>query len=300
MNEKYTGLAETAIQSIEKIAGTHPGFRRAHAKGCFYQAVFVPNGEAAPYTKAVHLQQRPVPAVVRFSDSSPNPNMIDSLSPVKGMSVQFHLPNGEETYLVSVNVPVFLTKTPEAFVEMMRLAAEGPGPRDLMKLFIDYPESKAAFQILKQMKPFVSYSTSRYFPIHTFYFVNEAGDRQPVKYEWIPEKAFSAEAKKEAVTHPADYLEKELEDELPVSFTLSIILGKPGDATDDSTVLWPEDRPRISVGRLEIREKILQPNDRVIFDPTVLPDGIECSNDPVLHARQAIYAASSLRRFNGL
>lgn len=300
MEEKYTELAETAIQSIEKIAGTHPGYRRAHAKGSYYRAVFEPNGQAAPYTTAAHLQAKPVDAVVRFSDSSPNPNMIDGLSPVKGMSVQFGLPGGEATYLVSVNVPVFLTKTPEAFIEMMRLAAEGPGPRDLVKIFIDYPESKAAFHILKQMKPFTSYSTSRYFPIHTFYFVNEAGDRQPVKYEWTPDQSFSADAKKKAAAHPADYLERELDEQLPAGFTLFIILGEPVDPVDDSTVLWPEERKRIAVGRLEIKEKIADPNDQVVFDPTILPEGIECSNDPVLHARRDLYAASFKRRSNGL
>ncbi|WP_050183073.1 catalase [Domibacillus robiginosus] len=300
MNERYADLAETAIESIEKIAGTHPGCRRAHARGSFYKAVFTPNGQAAPYTTAAHLQREPVKAVVRFSDSSPNPNMLDGFSPVKGMSVQFHLPDGQVTYLVGVNVPVFLTKTPEAFVEMMRLAAEKPGPWDLVKMFTDYPEGKAAFQIFKRLKPFVSYSTSRYFPIHTFYFINQAGDRYPIKYEWTPDQSFSKEAVKEAVTHPADYLEKELEEELPVGFTLSIILGKPEDAVDDSTVLWPEERSRVLVGRLEIKEKLTHPNDQLLFDPTILPAGIECSDDPVLHARKEIYTASFKRRSRGL
>lgn len=289
-------LAETAMDSIERIAGKHPGCRRAHAKGSYYEAVFTPNGQAALYTTAAHLQQEPVKAVVRFSDSSPNPNMIDGLSPVKGMSVQFHLPDGSTTYLTSVTVPVFLTKTPEAFIEMIRLAADKPGPRDLVKMFLKYPESKAAFRIIKHTKPFISYSTSRYYPIHAFYFVNEKGEKQPVKYEWTPDDTFQLKAKKEAAMHAADYLEAELDEQLPIGFDLTITLGEEGDAVDDSTASWPPERKTISIGHLDIGAKIQHPNDHIVFDPTIVPEGIECPNDPVLHARHDLYAASFKRR----
>lgn len=300
MEKNYTDLAETAIQSIEKIAGTHPGYRRAHAKGSYYEAVFTPNGQAVPYTTAAHLQQEPVKAIVRFSDSSPHPKMIDGLSPVKGMSVQFHLPNGEITYLVSVTVPVFLTKTPEAFVEIIRMAAEKPGPRDLVKMFIKYPESKAAFRIIRHTKPFLSYSTSRYYPIHAFYFVNEEGEQQAVKYEWIPDEAFSLGAKKEAAVYAMDYLEKELEEQLPIGFTLYVTLGEKGDTVNDSTASWPKERTTFAIGHLEVSRKIKHPNDQIVFDPTVVPAGIECPDDPVLHARRDLYAASFKRRTKGL
>ena len=300
MEKNYSDLAEKAIQSIEKIAGKHPGYRRAHARGSYYEAIFTPNGQAAPYTTAAHFQEEPVKAIVRFSDSSPHPKMIDGLSPVKGMSVQFQLPNGKVTYLVSVTVPVFLTKTPEAFVEIIRLAAEKPGPRELVKMFIKYPESKAALRIIRHTKPFMNYSTSHYYPIHTFYFVNKGGVRQPIRYEWVPDETFSLEAKKEAAAHAMDYLESELDEQLPVGFTLCVTLGEEGDPIDDSTAPWPEDRTTFAIGHLDIKRKIQQPNDQVVFDPTVVPTGIECSDDPVLHARQDIYAASFKRRINGL
>ncbi|WP_046175911.1 catalase family peroxidase [Domibacillus indicus] len=300
MENNDNSLAETAIESIEALMGKHPGYRRAHAKGSYYEAIFTPNGQAAAYTTAAHLQQKAVKAVVRFSDSSPNPKMIDGLSPVKGMSVEFHLPAGEVTYLVGVTVPVFLTKTPEAFVEMLRLAAEKPGPRDLVKMLIKYPESKAAFRIIKNTKPFLSYSTSCYYPIHAFYFVNKEGKRQAVKYKWVPDETFSLEAKKEAAIHTMDYLEKELDEQLPVGFTLYVTLGEEGDPVDDSTASWPEERTTFAAGHLKIRQKIQQPNDQVIFDPTIVPRGIECSADPVLHARPNIYAASFKRRKMGL
>jgi 3-phenylpropionate/trans-cinnamate dioxygenase ferredoxin subunit len=33
-----------------------------------------------------------------------------------------------------------------------------------------------------------------------------------------------------------------------------------------------------------------------VFDPTVLPDGIECSDDPILHARSRAYSVSLAQR----
>lgn len=300
MEKKTSELAETAVNSVEKIVGLHPGYRRAHARGAYYDAVFTPNGLAEPFTTAVHLQKKPVQAIVRFSDSSPIPNTADLLSPIKGMSVQFQLPGGSITNLVSVTVPVFLTKTPEAFVEILRLAAEKPGPRDFLKMLLRYPESKAALRILKGLRPFVSYSTSSYYPIHAFYFVNREGVKQLIKYEWEPDAPFSLEARKEEVKHAGEYLEEEIDHVLPIGFTLYIKLGKENDPADDPSALWPEDRTKLAIGRLEIQRKILNPDDKMLFDPTIVPEGIMCTNDPVLHFRPAAYSVSFNRRSTGL
>lgn len=103
-------LAEEAVNSIEEVAGKYPGYRRAHAKGVVYQAVFTPNGQAGPLTTAPHLQNHEVQALVRFSNSSTNPSIPDVFSPAKGMAVQFVLPDGGVTSLVTITLPIFLPK----------------------------------------------------------------------------------------------------------------------------------------------------------------------------------------------
>ncbi len=300
MEKKKSTLAETAINSVEKVIGAHPGYRRAHARGAYYEAIFTPTGLAKPFTTAVHLQKQKTRSIVRLSDSSSNLKIPDVLSPIKGMSVQFQLPDGSITNLVSVTVPVFLTKTPEAFVEILRLAAAKPGLRDIINMVVKYPESKAALRIIKNMRPFISYSTSCYYPIHAFYFVNKHGEKQPVKYEWKPETPFSLKAKKEAAIHPANYLEEELDQQLPITFTLYATLGESTDPVNDPTVLWPEDRTKIAIGHLEIQQKIKNPDDNIMFDPTIVPEGIICTDDPILHFRPDVYAVSFERRSNGL
>lgn len=295
-------LAKQAVDSIENIAGTFPGYRRAHAKGVYCQAIFTPNGKAAPYTTAAHLQKKEVEALVRFSDSSPNPNMVDILSPVKGMSVQFQLPDGDVTNLVSVTVPVFITKTPEAFVEMLRTFGDKSNLRDVVKMFVNYPESRAAFHIMKKLRPFISYSTSRYFPIHAFYFINEKREQQAIKYEWEPDDNVNIKTKKEAVMHPGDYLDEELENRMaegPISFHLNVWLGKKGDSVNDSTVMWPDERKKITIGHLSITNKLEHHADDIVFDPTVMTNGLACTDDPVLHFRRDVYSVSFDRRSKG-
>lgn len=293
--KSYEPLAQTAVDAIEQIAGVHPGFRRAHAKGRCYHARFTPTGEAAAYTTAPHLQREEVEALVRFSDSSPLPKMPDGLSPVKGMSVLFQLPGGDTTALVAVTVPVFLTKTPEAFVDMIRIVASKPGPRDIVRMMRRYPEARAAWKIIRHVKPFTHYSTSYYYPIHTFYFVNEKGIEQPVKYEWAPQHTRSVKAAAESMKHPADYVKEEINSQLPVLFDLMITLGEKNDPITDPTVQWPRDRETFCAGTLTILSESVGGEDS-LFDPTDIPRGIKCSEDPVLLSRSPIYKESYRRR----
>ena len=100
---------------------------------------------------------------------------------------------------------------------------------------------------------------------------------------------------------PQLYLLSELRQRVargPIAWDLVFSLGEPADPTDDLTKAWPDDRPAVTVGRLEL-DRLHE--DQValhglVFDPTVLPPGLEASNDPVLHFRSAAYAASHRRR----
>ena len=85
----------------------------------------------------------------------------------------------------------------------------------------------------------------------------------------------------------------------PVRFTLELTLAEPGDPVHDPSAAWPRDRRRVRAGTLVIdgldseRER---GDDVLVFDPTRVVDGIECSNDPVLRFRPPAYAESIRRR----
>ena len=81
--------------------------------------------------------------------------------------------------------------------------------------------------------------------------------------------------------------------------SLNGTVAAPGDITNNATVAWPADRQSIEAGTLTITAA--QPEERgacrdITFDPTILPDGIALSDDPLLAARSAAYASSFGRR----
>ena len=301
-----TVLAKRTVNRIEEIAGTYPGYRRAHAKGVIYDATFTPSGEAATLTTASHLIDSEVQAFVRFSNSSPNPSTADALAAIKGMSVQFQLSDGAVTNLVSITLPIFVTKSPQTFFEILNtvMSFKGGKPefKEAVKLFTSFPESRAAFQMIRKLKHTKSYATGRYYAVHAFLLVNEEGKRTPVKFEWEPESGVETFSLKEVAMLPEDYLESEMSERLQIEevcFRLHIIIGEPDDPTDDPTKEWPEDRQRLEAGVLRVKTKSSVDHGNLVFDPTVLPTGIECSDDEILPFRKDAYAVSHARRKKG-
>jgi len=293
-----------AVDEIEKLTGRHPGYRRAHAKGACYQATFQPSGEAAAWTTAPHLQGQPVEALVRFSESSTDPALADLLSPAKGMAVQFRLPEGQVSNLVAVTVPVFFARTPESFMDMLKAVnkarAGNLGIKEIIhQITGHFGEAKESLLSVQRLRPPASYVTNLYYCIHAYLLVNEAGQRQPVKFEWLPEAGVHMLSIKDTTSQPPDYLERELDERLqqqPATFRLNIIIGEEGDPTDDPTTAWPENRQRIDAGRLVLTAPVQEP-EGLVMDPTILPpQGIELSDDPILNFRRSAYAESWRRR----
>ena len=299
-------LAAMAIDRIEKVFGKHNGYRRAHARGVIYEGVFTATGEAARLTTAAHLQAGETRAAVRFSHSSPNPVWTDAMSPVKGMAVQFQLPDGELTNIVGVNAPVFFAKTPETFTEMLGLAKslkKGRLPLFAMaKLLIKYPDSHAAIKVLRKMHAPASFAKGRYYSMHAFYFIDQEGRQTPVKYEWEPDAGVATLSPKDAKAMEFGHFEQELESRLkngPAGFRLNVIIGEPGDPTGDPTKEWPKERLKIVAGHLEISRNQWK-DDNILFDPTVMVPGIACSEDRILAFRSLAYSTSHKRRMQGM
>ena len=86
----------------------------------------------------------------------------------------------------------------------------------------------------------------------------------------------------------------------PVTFDFVAILGEPGDPTNDSTAMWPEEnRKTVKLG--EITLSALQENavcDGKNTDPvTNLPTGVAGpADDPMFAIRASAYAVSRSRR----
>lgn len=83
------------VDEFERVGGIHSGFRRNHAKGVCVRGFFDSNGQGTRLSKAVVFQRGRVPVIGRFSLGGGDPHAIDELSAVRGLGLQFALPDGE-------------------------------------------------------------------------------------------------------------------------------------------------------------------------------------------------------------
>jgi catalase len=298
------------VDTLRTLAGRHPGFRAAHAKGIVCAGTFHPSGDARRATRASHLQGDPVPAVVRFSNSSGNPDVHDGAPGVRALSMKVPLPDGKAADILANSIEGFPARTPEEFLEFLRAqladpATGKPTPDAVPKFLAGHPGAAAFVGRLMQNPVPASYARTGYHAEHAFRFTAADGSRRFGRYHFVPEAGEASLSPDEAGTRSPSFLRDELESRLqtgPAAFRLLLQVAADGDPTDDPTVLWPADRPRVELGRLEvtgISPTSAQDERRLIFDPTNLTDGIELSADPILLARSAAYAISYERRSKG-
>ena len=298
------------VDTMRALAGPHPGFRPVHAKGLVCTGTFQPSPEARGVTRAAHLQGGPVPAVVRFANGSGNPQAHDGQPGVRSLSVKLQLGDGKATDILANSVEGFPARTPEEFLEFLRAqlpdpSTGQPSPTAVPK-FLDTHPAAAAFVGRLMQKPVpASYAQATYHAEHAFLFTAADGSRRAGRYHFVPEAGEAFLSPEDGGTRSPDFLRDELEGRLrtgPVVFRLVLQVGAESDPTDDATRLWPADRPRVALGRLEITRVSpagAEEERRLIFDPTNLTDGIALSGDPILLARSAAYSISYERRSRG-
>ena len=300
-------LYEQIIAAVDAVDGGHEGRRALHTKGSWYEGTFTASPRAAELSRAFHFQGGPVGALIRFSNASANPKANDGAREGRGLAVKLRA-DGAETDILATTSPAFVTRTPEDFLELMLLRRPDPatGQPDFERLGAwlgKHPESQTAIQATLGAEPLASFATSHYFSPHTFWLIDRDGARTAVRYRWIPEAGEQRISDEEAAERGRDYLHSELPDRLasgPVGFELRFQLPADGDPLEDATAVWPDDREQLLAGRLEIERPVDDPerDDHIhVFDPLRLVDGVEASEDPILHARRKAYSVSAYRRW---
>ncbi|MEK6325913.1 MAG: catalase family peroxidase [Actinomycetota bacterium] len=298
---------EQLVEAANGIYGSHPHRRALHAKGIWCEGGFTASPEAGQLCRATHFQGDLVPALIRFSNGSGDPECHDAGREARGMAVKLRPANGEETDVLGTTNPAFATRTAEEFLELLRLRRPDPetGQPDWEKLgafLAAHPESQPAIDATINSEPPASFAQLAYRSPHSFKLVNAAGEGTWVRYRWRPEAGEAQIPDDEARERGRDYLREELAERLrggPAGFELLLQIPAEGDPIDDATAVWPEDRELVVAGRLEISEIVDDPEsgDHIeVFDPTRIVDGIELSNDPILHARARAYSVSAYRR----
>jgi len=298
------------VDTMQALAGSHPGHRRAHAKGIVATGTFHPSADARRLTKAAHLQGGAVAVTVRFANSSGNPDVPDGAPGVRSLSVKFPLGDGRTADVLANSVEGFPASTPEEFLGFLRAQLPDPmtgkpDPAAVPKFLGSHPSAAAFIGRLMQKPVPASYAQVSYHAEHAFLFTAADGSRRYGRYHLVPDAGEAFLTPEEGAKRPANFLREELDHRLsrgPVTFRLVLQLAAEGDPTHDPSTLWPAERPRVELGRLEITRispTSAEDEKRLIFDPTNRTDGIELSNDPILLARSEAYSISYERRSRG-
>lgn len=307
-DEKLLDLSRDVIAGFDKAnGGVHAGFRPAHAKGILLRGAFTPALEAALLTRAPHLQRSSTPVSMRFSDFAGIPAVPDNdpqgASP-RGCAIRFHLAEHVHTDIVAHSVDNFPTRTVEEFLEFLNalLATDpaAPHPNSFEQYLGAHP---AALKFVQTPKPIPSsFARESFFAVSAFKFSNSEGDVRYGRYRILPAAGNDYLDDAAAAAQSSDFLFDEIKARVakePVRFRIAVQMAAAGDATDDATVRWPENRPQAAFGEVTLRA--IAPDNaaeqqRIIFDPIPRVDGIEASADPLFEPRANIYLMSGRRR----
>ena len=287
---------------FEEVYGVYPGFRRNHAKGVGVSGFFESNGNGVRLSKAAVFRPGRVPVLGRFSLGGGQPYAPDSESAVRGLGLQFPLPDGELWRTAMIHLPVFPFRTPEAFYENLFASRPDPGtgnpdPAKMQAFLARHPETAKALEFIKSQPTSSGFGDSTFHGLNAFRFINAAGESTPVR--WI---LTAAQPWKTTPSQDKNFLFDALIAQIhrqPLQWYLIVIVGQPGDPTNDATIAWPAGREQVNVGTLtfdRVESDDTSAARDINFDPLALPAGIATSDDPLLSARSAVYSQSFTRR----
>jgi catalase len=288
------------MDAFKRVYGSHPGFRRNHAKGVAVAGYFDSNGAGQEISKAAVFRPGHTPVVGRFSLAGGNPTVADMIDTPRGLGLVFGYPGGQQWRTAMLNSPVFLDNSPQGFYDRLLAskispATGKPDPQAMAHFLTVHPETARAMAVIKAHPPTSGFGDSTFGGLNAFYFVNESGARTAVRWWLAPiGQVLPPLPRSSGPNALFDNLIRQIESR-PLQWKLLVTLGAPTDPVNDATVAWPAERRVIEAGTLTLTsiETERAGNARDInFDPLVLPDGIEPSDDPLLSARSAVYAAS--------
>jgi catalase len=302
--------AQDVVKALEGAYGVHPGERRNHTKGTGALGSFIGTPEAAAYSRSSLFSGQKIDVVARFSLAGGDPKAADTQKSPRGMALEFRLPGGSLQHMTMLNTPMFFAAMPRTFFDKFTAltpdpATGKPDPKKVKAFTASHPDNAAQQKFLDDNNPPVSYANSAFYGIHTFKFVDRHDKVTMVRWRFVPEDGEKRLSDAELQSMPANFLEQALIERTrrgPARWNMLVTIGEPGDPEVDPTILWPKNRKEIKAGALTIAAAMPQKESgsyKINYDPMVMGDGIEPTDDPILHFRSPSYAVSYIKRIRG-
>ena len=285
------------VGALAPSTGPALGHRRNHAKGICFTGVFEANGAGSGLSRAQVFARGQYPVLGRFNLGTPDPNAPDVTVRIRGLGISISTPDGQEWRSAMVDPPVFPVSIPQGFYELL-LASASKDPNAMKNFVAAHPEFAPFGEWAKSAPWTGSYAEDRFNSLNSFVFVDNAGAEHVVRWSLLPAAQPVPISPDDLAKRGPDFLEQEIARRVasaPQRWTMVVTIANPGDPTADPSKAWPQDRRTVEVGTL-IAQKVEAERDGpcrdINFDPTVLPNGIQISDDPFPAARSAAYSRS--------
>jgi catalase len=298
--------------------------RVVHARGTAAHGFFELTRSLERYTTAKVLTEVGVktPLFTRISTVAGGAGSIDTARDVRGFAVKFYTKEGNWD-LVGNNIPVFFIQDAIKFPDLIHAVKMEPDrafpqaatAHDTFWDFISLtPESMhMVMWIMSDRTLPRSLRMIEGFGIHTFRFVNAAGESTFVKFHWRPKLGLQSTVWDETVKisgadpdfHRRDMFEAIANGAFP-EWDLAVQLFTEEEAAKfpfdhlDATKLIPEETvPLTVIGRMVLDrwpDNFFAETEQVAFCPSHVVPGIDFSNDPLLQGRLFSYLDTQLSR----
>jgi catalase len=291
--------------------------RIVHARGSGAHGVFECTRAIPDVTKAAIFQKKGAtcPVFVRFSTVAGGAGSVDTPRDVRGFAVKFYTEAGNWD-LVGNNIPVFFIQDALKFPDLIHSVK--------MEADRGYPQSASAHDtfwdfvsLMPETLHMIMWAMSdraiprslrmmEGFGVHSFRFVNAAGEGKFVKFHWKPVLGMESQVWDEAVKtagadpdfHRRDLYEAIASGDFPAwdlgvqVFDEAWAAKQPYDVLDATKLIPEEDIPVEIVGRLTLNRNVdnfFAETEQAAFLPSNVIPGIDFSNDPLLQGRLFSY-----------
>jgi catalase len=298
--------------------------RVVHARGYGAHGYFETYESLSDITAADIFQRagEKTEVFVRFSTVAGNKGSMDLARDVRGFAVKFYTNQGNWD-LVGNNIPVFFIQDAIKFPDLVHAAKQEPDS--------DFPQAQTAhdnfwdfISLMPESMHMIMWTMSdraiprsfRFmegFGVHSFRFVNTAGEARFVKFHWKPKQGLQSVIWDEALRingadpdfhrrdlwtaiQSGDYPEWELgvqvfDDAFANQFDFDVL---------DATKIIPEEiLPVRPIGRMVLNrmpDNFFMETEQVAFQTGNIVPGIDFSEDPLLQGRNFSYLDTQLKR----
>jgi catalase len=301
--------------------------RIVHARGSAAHGYFECYEPLTKYTRAAVFSEagKRTPVFVRFSTVAGERGSADTVRDVRGFAVKFYTDEGNWD-LVGNNIPVFFIQDAMKFPDLVHALKPEPhfampqasSAHDTFWDFVSLMPESVHMQMWVMSDRAIprSYRMMQGFGVHTFRFVNAAGESVFVKFHWSPLAGTHSldwdEAVKICGADP-DFHRRDLWEaieageypqwELGVQVFTEEQAGKFSFDVLDATKIVPEELvPVTPVGRLVLNrnpDNFFAETEQVAFCTAHIVPGLDFSNDPLLAGRIHSYVDTQLTRLGG-